>query len=207
MPLSITNHSSKHNFFHFPTDAQGGTANHHQMYRGDSTSSRGLLKLLLMVFLLGCSWAKADTISKLNYGVVFEGESSVCAVYDFWAHTYQILFPGLKLNKFVKDRGNRSLSCQALVRHHLEACYIMKDALKNVNEVGQRYMSTLNLSFRLAKEVMPFELGNHTTTGIRSLSKRSLLPFIGDLSRSLFGTATKKEVKQMAKHIYLLEKK
>ena len=194
-------------FSHFLTDAQGGTADHHQMDRGDSTSSRGLLKLLLMVFLLGCSGANADTISKLNYGVVFEGEGSVCAVYDFWAHTYEIPFPGLKLNKFVKDRGNRSLSCEALARHHLEACYIMKDALKNVNEVRRRYMSNLNLSLKLAKEVMPFELGNHTTTGSRSRSKRSLLPFIGDLSRSLFGTATEKEVKQMAKHIDLLEKR
>ena len=146
-----------------------------------------------------------ETISKVNYGVIFEEVGPMCAIYDYWAHTFEVPFPGLKLNKFIKSRGNRSMSCESLARNSVVSCYAMQEALNRVNEVRRRYMYNLNLSLRLAKEVMPVEKWNDTSS--RSRSKRSLLPFIGDISHALFGTATEKEVKQMARHIDLLEKK
>ena len=160
-----------------------------------------------MALLLICSgvvvWA--ETVTKINYGVIFEETGSVCAVYDYWAHTFEVPFPGLKLNKFVKDRGNRTMTCESITSSHVVACYTMQEALNKVNEVRRRYMYNLNLSLRLAKEVMPVEKWNETSS--RSRSKRSLLPFVGDISHALFGTATEKEVQQMAKHIDLLEKR
>lgn len=40
----------------------------------------------------------------------------------------------------------------------------------------------------------------------KSRSRRSLLPFIGKLSKSIFGTATTEDVEMLAKHINALNK-
>ena len=165
-------------------------------------SVRGWLALLLIVAVI--SSGQTETISRLNYGVIFEGRGSACAIYDFWAHTFQIPFPELKKDHVEVANRDRNITCSVLDPTHIDACLTMQAALESVNDVRTKYMNNLKFLLKLAKRVMP--RGQWNDTG-RSRSKRSLLPFIGDISHALFGTATEKEVKQMAKHIDVLEKR
>ena len=159
--------------------------------------------LWIAVLLLTVSCSAAETVNRINYGVLFESQGSVCAVYDFWTHTFQVPFPDLKQSRLDR-KADRNMSCEAIAPKHVAACKVMEKALESVNDVRNQYVRNLKYSLKLAKKVMPKESGNVTS---RSRSKRALLPFIGDISRSLFGTATEKEVRQMARHIDLLQKK
>ena len=164
------------------------------------SSAMGWLMIGLLFVCMGFS--QADTISRVNYGVLFEETGSVWAIYDFWPHTFQIPFPNLTQSE---TPSPNNISCAQIAPRQLEACHTMQAALQNVNEVRAKYMSNLQQSLALAKGIMPSESWNDTTS--LSRSKRALLPFVGDLARALFGTATEKEVRQIAKHIDVLEKR
>ena len=170
-----------------------------RQYSG-SSGSWWLITLVLLAFHL--NEARAETISKINYGVLFEGKGSVSAVYDYWPHTFQVPFPDLKQQELSKSTTN--FFCAALAPKHVQACLVMRRALDAVDDMRSRYMSNLRMSVKLAKRVMSRGAWNDTS---RSRSKRAILPIFGDISRALFGTATEKQVKQIAKHIDLLEQR
>ena len=157
-----------------------------------------------MPIMLLCNSTVSETISRVNYGVIFEGRVSASTVYDFWPHTFQVPFPDLKKGHLDQATQDRNLTCATLAPGHIESCNTMKTALQNVNDFRTKNMTNLKLSLKLAKRVMTRGAWNNTG---RSRSKRSLFPFIRDISNALFGTATEKEVKQMARHIDVLEKR
>ena len=88
----------------------------------------------------------------------------------------------------LEESHNRSITCKNVAPTHMHGCITMRKALDNVNDVRMRNMSSLQLSLKLAKDVLPDEPRKDTLSCSRS--KRSLLPFIGKISKPLFGTAT-----------------
>ena len=87
---------------------------------------------------------------------------------------------------------------------YLQQCKVMQHGFETVGDVRQNYRTHILDSLALAKSLMKV---NTPVPHSRSRSKRSLLPFIGDLSHSLFGTATEKEMNEVRKHVELLEKR
>ena len=141
--------------------------------------------LWIAVLLLTVSCSGAETVNRINYGVLFESQGSVCAVYDFWT---------LKQSKLDR-KADLNMSRGAIAPKHVAACKVMEKALESVNDIDNQYVRNLKYSLKLAKKMIPKESGHVTS---RSRSKHALLPFIGDIFRSLFGTATDKEVRQRA---------
>ena len=118
------------------------------------------------------------------------------ATYNKWPHTFQLAMPErLHVN-------NASTACpQTTTSRH--PCSALQKALQRAHAIRMKTAAALNAlrdqTIALIPErVMPSDM---------SRSKRSLLPIIGQISRTLFGTATKEDVETLAKHIIALEKR
>ena len=157
-------------------------------------------QFLTMILLLMCCYTQADgaQVNRLNMGLIFTHEDTVQAVVDYWPHTYQIPLPE------VFTIQQQDVSCNDNSSNR-QACEALKIALQEINKIRYNYMTHLNHALVLAKEVMP-----EPVTDVRprsnSRSKRALLPFMGDIAHSLFGTATDRDVNRIKAHITLLEK-
>lgn len=71
----------------------------------------------------------------------------------------------------------------------------------NINVIRNNFKSHLDTTKRLVYDLIP-----QITNPINSRSKRALLPFVGELSKSIFGVATTNDVNLLAQHINQLTK-
>lgn len=128
-------------------------------------------------------------LQRLNYGVVFKEDFKIILSNEYWLHTYEIIIPEhVKMpNIGTCHRDNAT-------------CLLISHVLSNINTIRSETSLRLNSTIVTVKRLIP-EARVRT-----SRSKRSLLPFIGDLSRSLFGTATIDDVNMLARHINALNK-
>lgn len=108
---------------------------------------------------------------------------------EYWLHTYEIMMP-----EHVK------MPNIGTCHHDNATCLLISHVLSNINTIRSETSIRLNSTIETVKRLIP-------EARIRaSRSKRSLLPFIGDLSRSLFGTATTDDVNMLARHINALNR-
>lgn len=123
-------------------------------------------------------------VQRLNYGVVFKKTTDLVIARDFWLHTFEIIFPeNLETPILPVCKGNN------------QSCQVTSHVLAQINNVCTETSSRLNDTLDTMMELIP-ETKIH-----KSRSKRSLLPFIGKLSKGLFGTATMEDVNILAKHM------
>ena len=184
--------------------------------------------LSALVLLLCVTPATATTISRVNFGVIFEQAATVDTIYDFWTHTYQVVLPTVPAmqqhqvdcNSQESDLDQCKIMQQVVLPEepaiqknqvkcsdqdlYFQQCKVMQHGFETVGEVRRNYRKHILDSLTLAKSLMKV---NTPVPHSRSRSKRSLLPFIGDFSHSLFGTATEKEMNQVREHVELLEKR
>ena len=128
-------------------------------------------------------------LQRLNYGIVFQERTNIIISNEHWLHTYEIIMPD-HVNIPNIGTCHKDNSTCALITH----------VLSNINMIRAETAIRLNNTIETIRTLIP-EARVQT-----SRSKRSLLPFIGDLSRSLFGTATINDVNMLAKHINALNK-
>ena len=193
-----------------------------------SSGSSWPVVMSALVLLLCLTSATATTINRVNFGVIFEQAATVDTVYDFWTHTYQVVLPtvpAMQTHHINCDNQESDLDqCKimqqvvlpeepTLQQHKVKCsdqeiyhqqCKVMQHGFETVGRVRQNYRDHIIDSLQLARSLMKV---NSPVPHSRSRSKRSLLPFIGDLSHSLFGTATEKEMSQVRQHVELLEKR
>ena len=193
-----------------------------------SSGSSWPVVMSALVLLLCLTPATATTINRVNFGVIFEQAATVDTVYDFWTHTYQVVLPtvpAMQTHHINCDNQESDLDqCKimqqvvlpeepTLQQHKVKCsdqeiyhqqCKVMQHGFETVGRVRQNYRDHIIDSLQLARSLMKV---NSPVPHSRSRSKRSLLPFIGDLSHSLFGTATEKEMSQVRQHVELLEKR
>ena len=150
--------------------------------------------LFLLITLCVAMPVDTTTLSRVNLGVFFEGMGKVDAVYDFWPHTFQVEIP--TLINFTRPQVRCPNTSSSL-------CQTISEAGSKLAEMRLKYIAHFQETLNAAVKLMPTSQQTHS----RSRSKRSLLPFIGYLSHKLFGTATDKEVRQLAALIELLEKR
>ena len=161
--------------------------------------------------MINVSGANSETLSRVNYGVLFQSKGRVSAVYDYWAHTFEIEFPYFNVNVTNPDlitwtSLNYSNKCLNLSRQATRSCLFVHHALLDVTKLRANHRRRLQLALQLAQEVMPSHQHSDEQS-VRSRSKRAPLGFIGSISHFLFGTATEKEVKRISAHIQALEER
>ena len=129
-------------------------------------------------------------LQTLNYGVLFEAQSQIQMSKETWIHTFEVQLPE-QLNMIKLSGCNRDI----------KTCSVANDVLLEVNQIRQETEFVLNNTIETIEKLVPER--NHN---LKSRTTRSILPFIGDLSKSLFGTATTGDVQLLAKHINALNK-
>ena len=138
--------------------------------------------LLLLDFASPCS--SKQMVQRLNYGVVFQAKESIVVATDFWYHTFVIDLPP-KLNMIRNPKCQRDNVTCAMIGH----------VISQIDSIRSQTASRLNTTVQFIKELIP------EGSLPKSRSRRSLLPFVGKLSRGLFGTATMEDVNVLANHI------
>lgn len=152
-----------------------------------------LSMIMISLVLLACQPNQMDAqriVQRINYGVVFVEESPVHIAAENWLHTFQLPIP-------------KRLSIPHLGTCHKDnnTCLLIGQLLAQINTLRIETALRLNNTIRTVRRLIP------ETKIQKSRSARSLLPFIGQFSKTLFGTATLDDVNTLAKHINALSKK
>lgn len=83
-------------------------------------------------------------------------------------------------------------------------CSIVNDILLEINQIRQETELVLNHTVNTIRNRVPERrLVDEINSGRIT---RSILPFVGDMSKTLFGTATFEDVQLLARHINALNK-
>lgn len=139
--------------------------------------------IILTVLCHNASGRELD--HRLNYGTVFEKSKKLYSTSEFWSHTFVI-----KLTDPNQFRAPPTCKCPPYTELFLQLANITKDTTEYVNNIQ------LQIKHMLSEQ--------HKT--VSSRSRRSLLPFIGSLSKTLFGTATSGDLELVAHHVNKLQR-
>ncbi|VDI72787.1 Hypothetical predicted protein [Mytilus galloprovincialis] len=147
------------------------------------------------ILLVGIYAVNADgevQMHRINYGVTFAKEANIVFGSENWLHTFEIPLPH-KISSVQFPR------CDIVHQN----CHILNQIISQLSAVRTgvtaNINNTIDVIHRLVKKA-DFNLDTRS----QSRSKRGLFDFIGSISRSLFGTATVKDVQKLARHINIL---
>ncbi|CAC5404595.1 unnamed protein product [Mytilus coruscus] len=131
-------------------------------------------------------------VQRINYGVVFSKKSNIIFGQDFWPLTFKV--------PISKKEGSQPYASCDIVHHH---CYAPNQAISQLSAVRAHISS--NITVDTIHQLVPKE-NLHIESNIQSKSKRDLFDFIGSISKSLFGTASVKDVNRLARHVNILSR-
>ena len=123
---------------------------------------------------------------RLNYGTVFQELPPLYSSSEYWSHTFIINI----LPQLTNDLSSHNCNC-----HYQD---IIRRFSKLHNDTYNEIHQTTDLIFQFLKT-------SHTHK-TPSRNRRSLLPFIGTIGKSLFGLATSNDVQHIANHVNALQK-
>ncbi|CAC5402171.1 unnamed protein product [Mytilus coruscus] len=180
---------------YFVTHTQQGKVRKRQPW----TATLYWLLILIMSLVTMCSSINTDsgstlkvdgTLQRINYGTVFKDNGHIIISNEYWRHTFEVPLPTLHsiqpfINVCGKIPGN--------------ACNSVKSIITNINIIQQETRAKIAHLFAFTQLHIPI-------INIKKKSKRALLPFIGSLSKSFFGTATMDDVNLLASHLNALQK-
>lgn len=127
--------------------------------------------------------------TSLNYGIKFIENKHIYFSSDVWTHTFKIEMPN---NHIFTDID----ICTKEVKFSLQlGCSLGQE----INTLRVNLENNLKQVLNTFEQIVPL-------IDIQDISKRAVLSFVGDIYGSLFGIATKKDVKKLAHHINLLVK-
>ena len=192
--------------------------------------TRLLAMILLVVVTIMATPGNSETVNRVNFGVIFTKDRTVHAVHEYWTHTFRLKFPKMH------DVRNINISCSrhrpptpqyehcrgfqqmvsamvnvSCAKHlvvpeeHYQHCIRLQKMIRPVNHIRTHYWQSMAESIQTAMSLMPRPPIPKSRS--RSRSKRGALDFIGDISHSLFGTVTSKEVDRVASHVIQMENK
>lgn len=133
-----------------------------------------------------------DNIHRLNYGVIFKKDSTLVLSQEYWTHTFHLQLPNSIKPTNVSTRCNRNES----------HCYKWND-LVSVFQTLHVHVETQSHVKEIVKTIRSLIPQTNFQKIFKEILK-TILPFIGSLSRSLFGTATIEDVQLLARHVNAL---
>ncbi|KAL4225411.1 hypothetical protein ACF0H5_016101 [Mactra antiquata] len=149
-----------------------------------------LTALLMAMCFTTVSGISLSELQRLNYGVAFEPRVQLQTSEEMWIHTFEVELPtGMNMIDLSVCKDNRAI------------CKFVNDVLLEINQIRHKTEVVLNSTIESVYKLVPKKQLN-----VRSRSRRAILSFIGDLSKSIFGTATVEDVRTLANHINALNK-
>ncbi|XP_052809655.1 uncharacterized protein LOC128238123 isoform X1 [Mya arenaria] len=148
--------------------------------------------MMLMSFMIFGSTLVSGSpteLQRLNYGVVFESQDPVQLATESWIHKFAIELPE-SIN--IVDLTGCS--------EGPKTCKIVNEVLLEINQVREETEVMINNTIDSIIRLIP------ERNLVKQRSRRALLPFIGSISKSIFGTATTNDVENLARHINALNK-
>ena len=115
---------------------------------------------------------------RLSYGIVFQAETELLLAQEDWVHTFEISLPS-EIDIIPITGCN----------HDQDTCLIISQVLSQINEIRMQTKVRLNNTLDTIYQLIP-----EKKTLPKSRGKRALFGFIGEISRSLFNTATLDDV-------------
>ncbi|CAC5362550.1 unnamed protein product [Mytilus coruscus] len=132
-----------------------------------------------------------EDIHRLNYGVLFQKQPSLYLSREYWLHTFEVELP-----------SNISIQSIPSCTSAVSTCYLFNSIIFHVNVLKE---NTMTFTHRTLMEI--FDMVPETDLNLQKRKSRALLPFIGSLIKSFFGTATMDYVNLLANHINKLVKR
>ena len=145
---------------------------------------------LLILMTATVSGSLSPDPHRMNYGIVFEPEAQLQLSKENWIHTFEVQLPEdismIQLSGCTRD---------------INTCSIVNDILLEINQIRQETALVLNHTIETIKNLVP-----EREQASKGRTTRSVLPFVEDLSKTLFGTATWDDVQLLGRHINALNK-
>ena len=146
-----------------------------------------ILSAFFVLCLVGCEGK--EVFQRLNYGVVFQQKTQLYIAQDYWYHTFELELPdAFPLPRLPSCKKSNS------------TCRMISHFLSQLDSIRAETAERFNTTNQTARLLIP------QTKVRKSRSRRSLLPFLGKISRGLFGTATVDDVNILAGHMNKLNK-
>ena len=130
------------------------------------------------------------SVQRLNYGVIFKGVNNLVLTNEYWRQTYEIILPGHP------PKSDLPADCFILPSR---LCGTYMRFIHQIRDLQANTLAEFNHATEFIKHNVP-----HIHFANRS--RKSLLPFVGDLSKNIFGTATMDDVNILKAHINALTK-
>ncbi|XP_013411798.1 uncharacterized protein LOC106174685 [Lingula anatina] len=148
------------------------------------------LILIILMMLATVPVTLADR-ALMNYGLMLHDKGTVRIVSDYWLHSMTIHIPD------IPSESAYDLDCEGRVDD--KTCVLVERAISE----GKRLYSQTAAELRALhhKVDMTFK----TPSRQLSREKRSVLPFVGNIAKSLFGVATESQVNKVIDHMNILQ--
>ncbi|XP_062585333.1 uncharacterized protein LOC134246997 [Saccostrea cucullata] len=170
--------------------------NEQQSFRCKGCGESGTKHLFLLVLFLclgvpGFASNPERTIQRINYGIIFEQTTNIFLGQENWLHTFQIPLP--------KKIHLVELHCNS------PQCKTAGHIIKSINLLRMQCMASVNTTVHQIHRLVPSTILPPKKTYFgSSRSKRGLFDFVGQISKSLFGTATSDDINALKRHMQTL---
>ena len=161
----------------------------------------------MVLLLCLISGSGSQVTQRINYGVMFKKIATLDNAEQFWKHTFQMHLPNPEFMDITRSPCN--IPSMAKTSQACDPDYILSDApvltrglLQNILAIRNNTMLNLFKTLQRIHTIIP-----HHHINISKRKSRSLLPFIGSISKSLFGTATTKDLKILQNHMQQMTQK
>ena len=145
--------------------------------------------LVLLCCIVGGA-PSTETLQRLNYGMVFQTRSALQLSNEYWLRTFKVPLPA-------------ALHLPSIGTYHkgVDTCILIGHVLAQINTICAETSARLNDTLETVYRRLP------ESAHIKGRGKRSLLFFLGQLSRSIFGTATVDDINILSRHINELSRR
>jgi hypothetical protein len=155
-----------------------------------------MTKLLVLILLLAHPLLAHRTTAiqhRVNYGVIFTETTTIDNTQQNWRHTFHLTLP----HEF--DVGIVPPVC-SLINSGNQSCQEVNTLFQDLEKLRTEAKSRLNAITTRIPRLLPEQ--KHTPfTSTHKRTSRSLLPFIGQMSKYLFGTASEQDLLVLQTHM------
>lgn len=152
---------------------------------------RAVMKTMIIMLLCVPQATSQQLIQRVNYGILFELKGHLMFTTETWRHTFQITLPKA-----------HDIAPMKLCNDSTETCNVFNALLNHMSTLRVQTIERTTATIDKVDQLIPVTKTSHT-----GRTTRSLLPFVADLSKSIFGTATEHDVQILAQHMNQLIRK
>ena len=134
---------------------------------------------------------ESNPIQRLNYGILFEPTAKLHFGQEYWSHTFEIPLPS-------------KMYLPGIPKCQRSTCKVANDVITTLNNLRTECMSNVNSTVQELHRLIPHSYLPSAVSSSSRRFKRGLFDFIGQISKSLFGTATSDDVNDLKRHMQTL---